>query len=68
MSVGIHGDLDRAVSHLLFHIDNRGTVLEKERPEGMTEIVQANPANAGLGQARTAGLPSACDRELGYAF
>ena len=38
--------------HLLFQLDNRGTVLQQERSEGMTKIVQADPANASLGQHR----------------
>jgi hypothetical protein len=50
VAVGVDRDLDRAVSHLFLYVDNRCSVLEKQGPEGMAEIVKANLANASLGQ------------------
>ena len=50
VAVSVDRDLDGAVSHLFFDVDNRGSVLEKLRSEGMTQIVKANLANAGLRQ------------------
>ena len=52
VAVNVDCDLNGTVPHLLFHADNRGSVLEEQRSERMTEIVQANPANASLGQHR----------------
>jgi len=45
VTVNVDCDLNGTVPHLLFHVDDRGSVLEKQRSERMTEIVQANPAN-----------------------
>lgn len=40
------------VPHLLFHVDDRRSVLQQQRPESVTEIVQTNLTNASLGQHR----------------
>ena len=44
MPVCVNGDLNRAVSHLLFHVGDRGTVLDKQATKGMAQIVKAETA------------------------
>lgn len=52
MTIGVNRDLDRAVTHLFFHVHDRRPALEEQRPECVTEIMKANLADSGLGQHR----------------
>ena len=48
MSVHIHGHLNRAVPHLLFHVRETLALLDEERCERVPEIVEANLAELGF--------------------
>src|SRR5262245_16658619 len=42
MPVGVHGDLDATVPHLLFDVGQRLAVLDQEAGEGMPQVVHAD--------------------------
>ena len=41
--VGVHGDPDGMMPHLLFHVDERLPLLNEQTGEGVAEVVNANP-------------------------
>jgi hypothetical protein len=41
MSVGVDGDLDRRVAHLVFHVGEALAVVDEERREGVTLMPRA---------------------------
>jgi hypothetical protein len=36
MTVGVYGDLNRAVAHLVFHVSQGSAVLDQQTPEGVS--------------------------------
>jgi hypothetical protein len=54
MTVGVDRDLDRTVTHLLFHVGERGAVLDQQTTEGVSEVNQRLPnLNAGSSPLRS---------------
>src|SRR5215470_12217589 len=49
--IDVHGHLDRMVAHLVFHVDDRLSVLEQARSEGMPEIVESNAPETCLSES-----------------
>ena len=52
MTAGIDCQLDRAVSHLLLHIDETCAILNQQRTECMPQVVKPDLADAGLRKDR----------------
>jgi len=46
MPIDIHGDLDRTMAHLVFHIHGTFAVLEQQGGERMAEIMEADLTDA----------------------
>jgi len=43
-------DLDRGVPHLVSNVDERSAILDEQRTERVSQIVQPDLADAGFGQ------------------
>jgi hypothetical protein len=41
MAIGVYGDLDGAVAHLILHVNERCAVLDEQTSERVTKIVEA---------------------------
>ena len=52
MAIDVHRNLNRMVSHLLLHINDRCSALNQQGPKGMPEIVESDSAEAGMFQGR----------------
>ena len=48
MAVSIHRDLDAGVSRLVFHVNDRRSILDEQGAERVPQIGQANLTDSGL--------------------
>ena len=52
MPIGVYRDLDGAVAHLIFHIDERRAILNEQTSKGVTEIVETKTTEPSFFNAR----------------